>query len=131
MMKHQLSFATITRLTDSIAEIIVNKDVEISLEMTEEFHQFLVANFNGDFGILVNKIYHYTYAFEAKLTLGSASNMKAIAVVFYNQAGSKTTDALLEVRAQDGLNLKLFSGLELGIKQGLDWLKEELSATCE
>jgi len=130
-MKYQLSFATVTLLSDSIAEITVNKDVEISLEMAEEFHQLLVDNFKSDFGILVNKVYHYTYAFEAKLTLGSASNIKAIAVVVYNQAGNKTTDALLEVRSQDGLNLKSFSGLELGRQQGLDWLKTELSATCE
>ena len=130
-MKHQLSFATITLLSDSIVEIMVNKDVEISLEMAEEFHQFLVANFKSDFGILVNKIYHYTYAFEAKLTIGSASNIKAIAVVFYNQAGNKTTDALLEVRAQDSWNLKSFSGLELGRQQGIDWLKKELSAISE
>ena len=128
-MKHQLSFATITLLSDSIAEVIVNKGVEISLEMVEEFHKFLMDNFKGDFGILVNKIHHYNYTFEAKLTIASASNIKAMAVVFYNQAGEKTINSLLEIREQDSWNLKSFSGLELGWQQGLDWLKEELSAS--
>lgn len=128
-MKHQLSFASITLLSDSIAEIIVNKGVEISLEMVEEYHKFLVDNFKGDFGMLVNKVYHFDYAYEAKLTIASASNIKAIAVVYYNQAGNNTTDALLKLRPQESWNLKSFSGLELGRQEGLDWLKKELSAS--
>jgi len=126
-MKHKLSFCSINILTDTIAEVIVNKNIVMSLEMVEEYHKFLVDNFKGDFGILVNKINQYHYSFEAKLTIASASNIKAMAVINYNQAGKKSTEELLEVREQDSWNLKSFSGLDLGWQQGFEWLEKELS----
>ncbi len=129
-MKHQLSFGSINKISDNIAEVIVNENVVMSLEMTEEYHQFLVDNFIGDLGLLVNKINPYSYTFEAKLNIGSASNIKAIAVVLYNQAAEKAVDDLFAMRQSDGWNLKTFSGLDLGWQQGLNWLEKELSEAC-
>mgnify|MGYP000503449139 CR=1 FL=1 len=128
-MKHQLSFATITLLSDCIAEVVVNKDVEISLEMVEEYEAFFADKFSNAFGLLVNKIHYYNFSFEAKLSIGSHANLKAIAVINYNEKSELVTKDIAAIRVIDGWNLKSFSGLELGWQQGLDWLKEELSAT--
>jgi len=127
-MKHQLSFATITLLSDCIAEVVVNKDVEISLEMVEEYEAFLADKFSNAFGLLVNKIHHYHFSFEAKLSINSHENLKAIAVVNYNEESELVTKDIAAIRAIDGWNLKSFSGLDLGWQQGFDWLKKELSA---
>lgn len=127
-MKHQLSFATITLLSDSIAEVVINKGVEVSLEMVEEYEAFLADKFNNVFGLLINKIHHYHFSYEAKLSINSHVNLRAIAVVNYNDKGEQFTKHIAAIRKVDGWNLKSFSGIDLGWQQGFDWLKKELSA---
>ena len=41
MMEYTLSFAKINILTDNVAEVIVKQGIEISLEMAEEYNNFL------------------------------------------------------------------------------------------
>lgn len=127
-MKNELSFGSINILTDNIAEIIVNPDVVISMEMVEEFETLLANIFPDAFGLLINKVHRYSFAFEAKLSIGSHANLKAIAVVNYSKKSELTTDDIANTRKRDGWNLKSFSGLELGWQSGFDWLKKELSA---
>ncbi len=126
-MKHTLSFCTVNKLNDYIAEVIINKEVEISLEMVEEYEAILAEMFTDDFGLLVNQIHNYEFSFEAKLTIASHANQKAIAVVNYNKKNELLSDNMAKVRKIDGWNLKSFSGLELGWQQGFDWLEKELS----
>lgn len=127
-MKHKLSFCTINMLGDAVAEVIVNSGLEISLEMVEELEAFFTEKYSKPFGVLINKVNHYHYAFEAKLSIGSHEHLKAIAVVNYNEKSKKVTDDIASVRKMDGWNLQSFSGLELGWQQAHDWLKKELSA---
>ncbi len=126
-MKHQLSFGKINILEDSIAEVIINHNVKISIEMIEECDQFLSEHFSDSFGVLVNKIYTYDYTYEAKLMLGSHEKLKAIAVVNYHSIGVVQSDKIAKLRASDHLNIKVFSGLDLGWQQAYEWLKQELS----
>jgi len=130
-MKHQLSFCSINILTDAIAEVTINKDVVVSMEMVEEYEAFLSAKFTATFGLLVNKIHHYHFSYEAKLCINSHANLKAIAVVNYNNKGEQVTKDIVKVRAIDDWNIKSFSGLELGWQQGFDWLKKELTASSQ
>jgi len=127
-MKHKLSFCSINRISDCIAEVIVNKNVEISLEMVEEYEVFLAELFTNNFGLLINKVHHYNFAFEAKLSIGSHNNLQAIAVVDYNKNSLLITEDIANVRKIDGWNLKSFSGLDLGWQEALNWLEKELSA---
>ncbi|WP_019025773.1 hypothetical protein [Colwellia piezophila] len=130
-MKHVLSFGYITLLSDNIAEVVVNPNIIISLEMVEEFDYCLKCHFNKNFGLLINKINKYTYTFEAQLTIASLSGIKAIAVVTYNQYCEQVTNALVNTRKIDNLNLRQFSGLELelelGFQSAVTWLEQELS----
>jgi len=125
-MKHKLSFASVNILDGNIAEVIIDPDVEISLEMTEEYNDFLVEQFAGDFAVLVNKLHPYDFTFEAKLTVASHENLKAIAVVYYSEQSVNQTYKINNIRAHDW-NLKAFSGLDIGWQQAHDWLKVELS----
>jgi hypothetical protein len=123
---YKLSFCSINKLNDYIAEVTINKNVEISLEMVEEYEAFLAERFIDSFGLLINKVHDYSFAFEAKLSIGSHPNLKAIAVVHYSKRGELITQEVAEKRVRDGWNLKSFLGLELGWQQAYDWLKEEL-----
>jgi len=126
-MKHKLSFCSVNVLNDAIAEVIVYKDVKISMEMVEEYEALLSQQFLGDFGLLVNKINAYDFSFEAKLSIGSHVNLKAIAVINYNEKSELVTKEISAIRKIDGWNLKSFSGLDLGWQQGFEWLTKELS----
>lgn len=127
-MNHNLSFAKINILNESVAEVIVGQNVEISLEMSEEYNDFLAEKFPNDFAILVNKINKYDFSFEAKLSMASHENLKAIAVVTYDKEGKQEVEELAAMRQIDGWNLKVFDGLNLGWQDGLTWLENELSA---
>lgn len=128
-MKYRLSFATITLLSENIVEVVIDKGIEVSLEMIEESEFFFAEKFKSTFGLLMNKVNHYDLPFEAKLSIASFANLKAIAVVHYNEASELATKNLTTIRAMDSWNLKSFSGLDLGRQQAIDWLKKELLAS--
>ncbi|MDP7593093.1 MAG: hypothetical protein QF552_10460 [Litorilituus sp.] len=128
-MKYKLSFCTVNRLSDQIAEVIVNSGIEISIEMVEELEVFFAEYFTQPFGVLINKVNHYYYAFEAKLVIGSHAHLKAIAVVNYSKEDQDFTDNFVKIRTVDQWNIQSFSGLDLGWQQAYEWLKKELS-TC-
>lgn len=110
-----------------MAEVIVNQGIEISLEMTEEYHDFLMNHFSDDFALLINKINQYDFSFEAKLNIASHENLTAIAVITYDNEGRVSSENLAAMRQLDGWNLKQFDGLNLGWQEGLDWLHCELN----
>lgn len=126
-MKHELSFGYINLLSNNIAEVIVNNNVVMTLEMVEEYDAFLMSHFHERFGLLINKINQYSYTFEAKLNICSVAGLSAMAVVLYNLENKESTNNLINIRKVDNWNIKQFSGLELGWQQGLSWLKHELS----
>jgi hypothetical protein len=125
-MKNKLSFCSINILSDVIAEIIVNENIEISLEMVEELEDFLSAKFTQSFGLLINKVHYYSFAFEAKLSIASNANLKAMAVIDYTEEGKSMTADVVKIRKIDGWNLSTFAGENLGWQQGFEWLKKEL-----
>ena len=127
-MKHELSFCSINILNENIAEVIVNKSVEMSIEMVEEYDEFLSTHFSSYFGLLINKVNRYDYSFEAKLSIASHEKLKVIAVINYSDESEALTQKIKNLRAVDSWNLKNFSGIDLGWQDGFDWLKKELSA---
>lgn len=129
MEKYQFDFGRINIINEKIAEVIINEDIEMSIEMVEQCEDLFSKNFTDDFGLLVNKINVYRYAYEAKLTIGSHEKLKAIAVVNYHDEGVIQSERVKKLRKMDRLNLKTFSGLDLGWQQGIEWLEQELSIT--
>ena len=61
MKEYRLSFCTINICADNIAEVIIDENIEVSIEMVEEHDEFLCSIFKGSFGVLVNKINTYSY----------------------------------------------------------------------
>jgi len=127
-MNHNLSFAKVNILSESVAEVIVGQDVEVSLEMSEEFNDFLIQKFDDNFALLVNKVNQYDFSFEAKLSMASHENLTAIAVITYDNESKHSVEKVATMRQLDGWNLKVFDGLNLGRQDGLAWLEGELHA---
>ena len=61
MQTLKLSFANINCLNSHMAEVIVDQDVVISLEMSEEYDKALATQFKSDFVLLINKINHFVF----------------------------------------------------------------------
>ncbi len=125
-MKHRLSFGYFTLLAENIVEVVIDDDIELSLEMVEECDQFFKAHIFGEFGMLINRVNDYSYSYEAQLSIGSYQGLKAIAFVYYSDECKSLFEELNVTRAYDHWNSQLFSGLELGWQQALSWLEQEL-----
>lgn len=126
-MKHLLSFAQIIELDSSIIEVIVNKDIEITIEMMEEYDEFLDRHFTQAIGVLVNTINPYRYSFEAKLLAGSHEKVKVMAVLYYKESTVKQVQEITQTRAVDNLNVKTFNALNMGRQTAKQWLESQLA----
>jgi hypothetical protein len=126
-MKITTSFGLINIISIDIAEIIVDEGLEVTLEIVEEYDAILAQNFSGNYAVLINKINSYRYAFEALLTIGSAENQKAAAIISYGVESEQQTIDLKALRRIDNLNIKEFSGLNLGRASAIKWLNEQLT----
>ena len=58
-----LPFATIIKLREDIAEVIINEGVEMNLDMVNQYHEYLLLHFKAPFSLLINKVNSYTYNF--------------------------------------------------------------------
>ena len=77
MEKHQLSFCTVNILTDKNAELIINDNIEVNIDMLEDLDEFLCSIFHRDFGILVNKSKTCSYTLEARLIMSSIEPIRS------------------------------------------------------
>tara|TARA_R110001592_G_scaffold153164_2_gene381319 strand:+ start:87 stop:494 length:408 start_codon:yes stop_codon:yes gene_type:complete len=126
-MKLNTSFGQINFLDANIAEVIINENIEITLEIVDEYDALMAQHFSGNYAVLVNRINSYRFAYEALLCIGSEQNLKALAIINYNKASEQQTRDLKSVRHMDNLNIKEFSGLELGRENAIHWLNEQLT----
>lgn len=127
MSFYKLSYATINMLDVNLAEVVVDKNITVSLEMIEELETFFSKTFTEPFALLVNKINEYQYSFEAMTCMASHELLTAFAVINYDDVQQDPINQVLELRAMDELNVKVFSGLELGWQEGKNWLIEQLA----
>jgi len=125
-MKYRLSFADLNLLSEDIVEVIIDEGVEFSLEMMDEYDQFLVQHFDHDFGVLINRVHQYSYSYEVQLSIASHENLKAIGVVNYSEQSKISTEKIKKLRSNDGWNLQEFSGVEMGWQKAFSWLQQEL-----
>lgn len=119
-------FGQIKLISPNIVEVVISQGIEISLELLEEYEGLMSEYFTDNYAILVNRLNNYSYAYEALLCIGSAQNLKAAAIINYGVAVAQQTKDLKSIRHMDNLNIKEFSGLELGRESAIAWLEEQL-----
>ncbi len=122
MNSYKLSFGTIKILQNNLAEVIVNEGVLMDEVMIDEFHKFLLKTLKTPFGLLINKIYSYSYTFDAQKTIAHLDEIKSMAVVANTSGAVMSTETLINVNGNINRNIKLFQEREVA----LSWLKKEL-----
>ena len=115
---HELPYAKIIILQDDIAEVMINDEVKMDVEMVEHYHEFLLSHLRPPFSLLINKINSYSYDFDAQLKLATLKEINAMAVVAYNRITRITTEALASYPRSEKWNLKVFSNRD----EALNWL---------
>ncbi len=114
----ELPYAKIIILHDNIAEVMINDEVKMDIEMVEHYHKYLLSHLRSPFSLLINKINSYTYDFDAQLKLATLKEINAMAVVAYNRTTRITTESLASYPRSKKWNLKVFSNRD----EALDWL---------
>lgn len=123
------SFGRVKIISNNIAEIVINHGVEITLDTVQEYETLMNEHFNEHYATIVNRINNYCYAYEAILCVGSAKNLKAVAVINYGVECEQQSKNIKTVRDIDKLNIKVFSGLKLGRDSAIEWLNSQLNKT--
>jgi len=119
---YELPFAKIIILSDSIAEVIINENVEMTLAMVEQYHEFLLSHLVSPFSLLINKINAYTYDFDAQVNLATLKEINAMAVVAYTRSTKISTQYLnSSVPRKRDWNLNICSNRD----EALNWLRVE------
>ncbi len=115
---YELPYAKIIILQDNIAEVIINDEVKMDLEMVEHYHEFLLSHLRPPFSLLINKINSYTYDFDAQLKLATLKEINAMAVVAYDRITRITTETLASYPRSEKWHLKVFSNRD----EAMNWL---------
>ncbi len=123
MSSYKLSFGTIKILQNNLAEVIVNEGVVMDEIMIDEYHKFLLKTLKAPFGLLINKIYSYSYTFAAQKTIVHLDEIKSMAVLAKTSGAVMSTETLINVNGNINRNIKLFQEKEAA----LVWLQKELS----
>ena len=107
--EHDLGFCTITLRSQHIAEVIINNGVDMTLDMVECYHTFLLAHLRAPIFLLINKVNAYSYTFDAQRELATIPEIQAIAVVSYNDITDMATRSLAALPRKVDWNLRQFS----------------------
>ncbi len=122
MQSHTLSFGEITLLREDIAEVIVNDGIEMTLEMVDEYHEFLLSHLKTPFSLLINKIHSYSYEFLAQRKLAVLKEIHSMAVVSYSSSTKHATLALADGINRDiPWNLEIFNDKD----SALHWIESQ------
>lgn len=106
---HELPFAKIIILENSLAEVLVNDGVVMNSEMVTVYHDFLLTHLQAPFSLLINKVNAYSYDFEAQENLATLAQINAMAVVSYTRISTISTESLASVPRSTEWNLRIFT----------------------
>ena len=122
IQSYQLPYAKINILSESIAEVIINEHVEMTLDMVNHYHEFLLTHLVSPFSLLINKINSYTYDFEAQLNLATLKEINVMAVVAYSRTTVVSTESLnSSIPRTVDWKLQIYSNRD----EALNWLELE------
>ena len=120
MKNYKMSFGTIIKLNNNLAEIVVDDGIEMNLTQVKEYHNFLLNNLKAPFYLLVNRKYSYTYTFEAQKAIVNFDKIKKLAVLLSTQGGLMSSETLLSLNENLNWEISWFNKRE----DALAWLNE-------
>lgn len=120
MKSYKLSFGTIIKLGNNLAEVIVDDGIEMNSSQVKEYHDFLSENLKTPFYLLVNRIHSYTYTFEAQKLIVSFNKIKKLAVLLGTHGALMSTETLLNLNTDINWEIEWFRKRE----DALAWLND-------
>ncbi len=123
MKIYELPFGKFIELNDAFVEVIIYEGIELTVDMIDQFQYYFTRSNSDPFGVLINKINQYTYAFDAQIRLSELLNLDAIAVVTYSQRSKRITESIISLQRGAPWNIKIFDDRRTAI----EWLKAELA----
>lgn len=121
MSKHRLSFASIELLSPAMAEVIVDDGIDISLDMVDEYHDFLLSHLAFPFCLIINKKNRYSYEAKAQLKIADLPQILAMAVIAYKSTTEVVTNLLIQMPRETDWNIKIFHDRD----KAIEWLDQQ------
>lgn len=121
MASIKLPFGKINILREDLAEIVIDDDVEVSLDAVQHAEAVLVDHMQAPFSLLFDKRHDYSFNFQAQRAMGVFPELNAIAVVCYRSSSKLAIDALAKMRRSKPWKLKIFEEKS----DALEWLRAE------
>ena len=78
-MQYQLSFASVTKHSDMLVEVVVDDEVVIGAAEAREVNEFSSGHFEGPYGVLIDTRNHFTFKLNGLTEIGSSANEKKMA----------------------------------------------------
>lgn len=128
-MKYTLSFGYILRVSENIAELIIDEGTTVTVDMYEEYLEFIHENFAQPYAVLVNSINQFSFSPEVNSKIGAHQALAAIATVTYSEPQQKMIDNY--ALADEKFNLRKFCGFNMGRNNAIQWLDLELQKQSE
>ncbi|WOH35992.1 hypothetical protein RI844_11480 [Thalassotalea fonticola] len=130
-MKYTLSFGYIHQVSANIAEVIIDNCTVITVEMFDEYYEFINKHFSKPYAVLINSLNIYTMTPEATVYAAKSDDLIATAAVSFGKESEQVVNQFLTDREADGLNIRKFSGFEMGRNNAICWLELELNRVQE
>lgn len=124
-MKYTLSFGYILRVRENIAELLIDEGTTVTVDMYEEYLEFIHENFAKPYAVLLNSINQFSFSPAVNSKVGANNSLAAIATVTYSKPQRAMIDKYENV--DEEFNLRKFCGFNLGRNQAIQWLDLELN----
>lgn len=118
----QFQFGTVKMINANLAEIFINEDVKVDLQMAIECEEVLDMLMPGKYGLLLNERSEYSYTKEAESYFSEMNNLHAIAVVLNTKFTDIASKYLQSFHEEVDWNMKVFYARE----KALEWLESRL-----
>lgn len=121
MELHRLSFCNVIKLSDDLAEFVVDEGVEFDLPRVDEYHTWINTHLESPYLVLVHKLNSYTYNFAAQRKLGTLPGLKAVAFVVYSNISQLATQVMLSMPRDSNWIHRIFDNRD----DALRWLETQ------
>ncbi len=118
----QFQFGTVKMINANLAEIFINEDVKVDLQMAIECEEVLDMLMPGKYGLLLNERSEYSYTEEAEWYFSEMHNLHAVAVVLNTKFTDIASKYLQSFDEELDWNMKVFYARE----KALEWLESKL-----
>ncbi|WCO02394.1 hypothetical protein [Psychroserpens ponticola] len=116
---YKLSFGTIIIINNQLAEVIIDEEVEMNVELVDTYHDFLLSHLRAPFSLLINKKFSYSYTFEAQKIIANIEEIDYMAVLVGTLGSTLATKTIISLKDRE--NIKIFVTRE----EALTWLSDQ------